>query len=147
MFKHILVPTDGSPASDFAVRSALALAAENGARITALHVLPDFHVFSYRPRVLDETKEDFLKESTAHGTALLAAVTEAARARQVPCEPLLLRGDRPHHKILEAAKSSGCDLIAMATHGALGLKGMLLGSETHKVLLHSTVPVLVYRPD
>jgi nucleotide-binding universal stress UspA family protein len=147
MFKHILVPTDGSPASKAALQSILTLAADNGATITALHVLPDFHVFNYRPQMLEESKEEFMKDTTVHGTAQLAAVSEAAHTRKVPCNTVLLRGDRPHRKIVETAQSSGCDLIAMATHGALGLKGVLLGSETHKVLLHSPVPVLVYRPD
>jgi nucleotide-binding universal stress UspA family protein len=145
MFKHILVPVDGSPASQVSLRSALDMAAGYGASITAVHVLPDDHAFSHRPAA--QQREKTPSDSTAQGQALLAAVSEAARARQVPCQTVLARGDRPHRKILETAHARGCDLIAMACHGQLGLKGVLLGSQTQKVLVHSPVPVLVFRAE
>jgi nucleotide-binding universal stress UspA family protein len=147
MFRHILVPTDGSPGSQAAAAAAIEMAAESGARITALHVLPDFHVFSYSPEMLEDTRDKFMHDSMAHAGKLLEGVVHAARERGVPCESVLARGDRPHRKILGAAGTHGCDLIAMASHGQLGLKGVLLGSETHKVLVHSPVPVLVFRAE
>lgn len=147
MFKHILLPTDGSPAAEAAVRAAVALAAETGAKITAMHVLPDSHVFSYAPEIHDQAREVFMRDGTTHAAKLLAAVTEAAAACGVACDSVLVRGDRPHRKILETALARHCDLIAMASHGQLGLKGVLLGSETHKVLVHSPVPVLVFRAE
>lgn len=147
MFKHILVPVDGSPASQVSLRSALDMAAGYGASITAVHVLPDDHAFSHRPAAPDQAAEQNVSDSRAQGQALLDAVSEAARARQVPCRTVLARGDRPHRKILETAHARGCDLIAMACHGQLGLKGVLLGSQTQKVLVHSPVPVLVFRAE
>lgn len=154
MFKHILVPVDGSPASEVSLRSALAMAAGNGASITAVHVLPDDHAFSHRPAAAGRAGADqaqaqaqTVSDSTAQGQALLDAVSEAARANKVPCQTVLVRGDRPHRKILETAHARGCDLIAMACHGQLGLKGVLLGSQTQKVLVHSPVPVLVFRAE
>lgn len=147
MFKHILVPVDGSPASEVSLRSALAMAAGNGASITAVHVLPDDHAFSHRPAASGQDQPRTISDSTAQGQALLDAVCEAARAMQVPCQTVLARGDRPHRKILETAHARGCDLIAMACHGQLGLKGVLLGSQTQKVLVHSPVPVLVFRAE
>lgn len=147
MFKHILVPVDGSPASQVSLRSALDMAAGYGASITAVHVLPDHHAFSHRPAAPDQPEQPTVSDSTAQGQALLAAVSEAARAREVPCQTVLARGDRPHRKILETAHARGCDLIAMACHGQLGLKGVLLGSQTQKVLVHSPVPVLVFRAE
>jgi nucleotide-binding universal stress UspA family protein len=144
------VPVDGSPASQVSLRSALDMAAGYGASITAVHVLPDDHAFSHRPAAQQQQQQQQEKtpcDSTAQGQALLAAVSEAARARQVPCQTVLARGDRPHRKILETAHARGCDLIAMACHGQLGLKGVLLGSQTQKVLVHSPVPVLVFRAE
>lgn len=145
MFKHILLATDGSPASEAAARSAIALAAETGASITAVHVLPDSHVFSYAPEIEDQARELFMRDGAAHAAKVLAAVTDEAGARGVGCDSVLVRGDRPFRKILELAQERHCDLIAMASHGQLGLQGVLLGSETHKVLVHSPVPVLVFR--
>jgi nucleotide-binding universal stress UspA family protein len=48
--------------------------------------------------------------------------------------------------IIREAQSSACDLICMASHGRKGISGVLLGSETQRVLTHSSIPVLVHRP-
>ncbi|SFU99182.1 universal stress protein [Pseudoduganella namucuonensis] len=145
MFKHILLPVDGSEAGRAALEAGLRLARDCGARVTALHVLPDFHVFTYRPAMLEETREEFMQDSTEQGALALAHASEAARELRVECDTLALRSDQPHKRIVEAARERGCDLIAMASHGHLGLTGVLLGSVTHKVLVHSGVPVLVLR--
>jgi nucleotide-binding universal stress UspA family protein len=145
MYKHILLPTDGSPAAAAALQSALQFAREAGAQVTALHVQPDFHLFSFQAEMLEDSREAFLRDTAAHGAKVLAELAAAAQALGVPCQTMTTRSDQPHQKIVEAAQAQGCDLIAMATHGLTGLKGLLLGSETHKVLLHSTVPVLVFQ--
>ena len=170
MFKHILLPTDGSPASEAAVRATMQLAALHGAKVTGLYVLPDLHAFSRRPAAAPGTVGAAAGPQSGAGAspsagagdgpgpqdavhagdpaaAPLRMLSDAARAHGVVCDTVLLRGDRPHRKILDTAHMRGCDLIAMATRGALGLKGVLLGSETRKVLEHSTVPVLLFRPD
>jgi len=145
MFKHILVPTDGSPASRPALLSAIALARSCGARITALHVVPEFHVLSHDTEMLEATRATYLEESMENGKKVLDFVCGQAREAGVECGTFLTRSDHPHEKILETAEANGCDLIAMGTHSKFGLRGVLLGSETHKVLVHSPLPVLVFR--
>ena len=144
MYQHILLPTDGSPASASAVEAALQFAKEAGARVTALHVLPEFHLYGYLAQSPEDTYENYLRDSAAFASRMLTSLAGKAQALGVPCETLVRRSDRPHRKIVETAQVQGCDLIAMATHGQTGVKGMLLGSQTHKVLLDSTVPVLVF---
>lgn len=144
MYQHILVPTDGSPASASAVQSALQFAKEAGARVTALHVLPEFHLYGYLAQSPEDTYENYLRDSAAYATRMLESLAALAQAMGVPCDTLIRRSDRPHRKIVDTAQAQGCDLIAMATHGHTGLKGVLLGSQTHKVLLDSSVPVLVF---
>ena len=145
MYKHILLPTDGSAASAAAVQSALQFAKEAGARVTVLHVLPEFHVFTYQSEMLEDTHESYLRDSAAYGARVVDGIAGQAQALGVPCETVVRRADHAHRKIVETAQAHDCDLIAMATHGHTGLKGMLLGSETHKVLLNSTIPVLVFQ--
>ena len=146
MYKHILFPTDGSPASSAALHEAVKFAKEAGARITALHVIPEFHVFTYHPDMLEETRGVYLKDSERHSAAVLDDVAKVAREHNVPCDVVQRRSDQPYETIVAIAVDYGCDLIAMATHGYKGARGVLLGSETHRVLLNTPVPVLVFRP-
>lgn len=145
MFKHLLLPTDGSALSEAAVRRGLQLAREQDARITAIHVLPQFHVFSYHTAMLGESREEFIAECSRQAGRYLAAVEHAANEEDVPCATLMETSDHPYEAIVQAAERAGCDLIVMASHGRRGLKGLVLGSETQKVLTHSKLPVLVLR--
>ena len=145
MFKHMLLPTDGSPASGLAVSACMQLAKDAGARVTALHVVPEFHVFTYQAEMLEDTRETWLRNSEAAGAAVLEGVEQAAREQGVDCETVIERSDHPYEAIIRAARDRGCDVIVMASHGRRGVKGLLLGSETHKVLVHSAIPVLVLR--
>jgi nucleotide-binding universal stress UspA family protein len=144
MYQHILLPTDGSPASAAAVQSALQFAKEAGARVTALHVLPEFHTFTFQAAQLEDTYETYMRDTAGHAATVLDLLASKAEAMGVPCEKVVHRSDQPHRKIIDTAETHGCDLIAMATHGLTGLKGVLLGSQTHKVLIESSVPVLVF---
>lgn len=144
MYQHILLPTDGSPASAAAIQSALQFAREAGARVTALHVLPEFHTFTLQAAQLEDTYESYMRETSDHAAAMLNVLASKAQAMGVRCETVMHRSDQPHRKIVETAQTHDCDLIIMATHGLTGLKGMVLGSQTHKVLLESSVPVLVF---
>lgn len=110
-----------------------------------IYVIPKFHVFTYRTEMVEDTKDKFSRDSRAHAQKYLAVIEEAARKAGVPCETTDVTSDDPYEAIIDAAEKKGCDLIAMASHGRKGLKGVLLGSETHKVLIHSRIPVLVYR--
>lgn len=145
MFKHLLLPTDGSALSESAVRQGVALAKALGARVTGLHVSPEFHVLSYRAEMLEDTEAQYLKDSQRHAAELLAQVQQEAQASGVACETVTVVSDHPYEAIIKTAEQRGCDVIAMASHGRKGLKGFLLGSETQKVLTHSDKPVLVFR--
>lgn len=145
MFKHVLLPTDGSPQSEAAVRQGIALAKEQQARVTGIHVVPEFHVFTYHPDMLEDTRAEYDRDSKAQATKILAAVEDAARAAGVPCETVCATNDEPYEAIIRTADEKGCDLIAMASHGRKGMKGLLVGSETQKVLTHSHQPVMVLR--
>lgn len=145
MFKHILVPTDGSTTSEKAIHGAVEFAKESGASITGLYVMPAFHVLTYNTEMLEDTAEQFAKDSDLHATKFLAYIENAAKAAGVPCDTVRMTSDYPYEAIIEAARERECDLITMASHGRKGMKGFLLGSETQKVLSHSSIPVLVYR--
>ena len=145
MFKHLLLPTDGSPLSEGAVRKGIALARVLGAQITGLHVSPRFQVLTYRTDMLEETRAEDLRDSKAHADRYLEFIRTAAAAAQVPCETLCESRDDVHQSIIDVARTRGCDLIVMASHGRRGIAGVLLGSETQRVLTQSSIPVLVCR--
>lgn len=147
MFKHILVPTDGSPLSQEAVKRAIAFAAEAGARITFFYAKPEYPVAFYGEGALIDptTPEKFAEMAEQQAQTVLSACAQLAAAAQVPSTLKTETSDIPYEAIITAAESAGCDLIFMASHGRRGISGLLLGSETQKVLTHSRIPVLVYR--
>lgn len=145
MFKRILLPTDGSELSSRAVLAGVSFAKEVGAQVVGMTALPDFKTFTANADMLESTEDEYLAASEARGAKYLATISEAARAAGADCTTVLVRSDDPHEAILRTARDHGCDLIIMASHGRRGLSGLLLGSETQKVLVHSSIPVLVYR--
>lgn len=145
MFKHFLLPTDGSALSNSAVENAVRLAKDTGAKVTGLHVIAPFHVFTAHSTMLEETRETYEKEARAEAARALDVVTRAASGAGVECDTVTAIDDDPHDAIIETARQKGCDVIAMASHGRKGVKGLLVGSETQKVLTHSSIPVLVYK--
>jgi len=147
MFKHLLVPTDGSDLSQDTVRRAVSFAREAGARITAFYAKPEYPVTYYGEGALIDstTPEQFAELAEQQAQQNLGFVENLCREAGVPCSKLSLTNDIPYEAIIEAATQSGCDLIFMASHGRKGFSGLLLGSETNKVLTHTTIPVLVYR--
>jgi nucleotide-binding universal stress UspA family protein len=145
MFTHILVPTDGSARSEEAIRMAVALAGESGAKLTGLHVIPAFHVLTYSPTMLTGTEGEFLKIARQHAEDYLATVTKTAAQAGVECETVAMAHAHPYEAIISAATQRNCDLIVMASHGRSGIRALLIGSETQKVLTHSQIPVLVVR--
>ena len=147
MFKHILVPTDGSEFSQDTVRRAVSFAKEAGAQITAFYAKPEFPVTYYGEGVLiDTTSPDkFAELAESQAQEILGFVENLCKDAGVECNKLSLTSDIPYEAIIDAATQSGCDLIFMASHGRRGLRALLLGSETNKVLAHAKIPVLVYR--
>lgn len=144
-FKHVLLPTDGSDAARSAAAHALALAAQMGARMTALHVIQPFELFAYAPDMLGEAQVQYEQSAQAQAQALMAGVTQSAQAAGVALETAIVTHAQPYEAIIEAARTRGCDLIVMGSHGRRGLSAVLLGSQTQKVLTHCQRPVLVIR--
>ncbi len=144
MYKHILLPTDGGELSMKAVRQGLALAKQLGATATALIVRRPLREF-VAEGVTIPVPEAAQKDYAAQMDKLLDAARAEAKSAGVGCEALQVVHDEPWRGIIETAKSKGCDLIVMASHDRRGVSALLLGSETQKVLTHSSVPVLVYR--
>jgi len=146
MFRHILIPTDGSSFSDTAVKNGVKLAKEMNAKVTGLHVTEPFHVMATDSETLTETRSEYESHAKASGQRVLTAFEKAAKdAGVVTFETTVVESENPYEVIINTARDKGCDLILMASHGRRGLQALLLGSETHKVLIHSKIPVLVYR--
>jgi len=146
MFSHILIPADGSPSADSAVKRAIKLAKELNASVTGLHVAEPFHTLDADSKVLPERRARHEKLSKAYAEKILDALENDAKSEGVAAfHRAFAVSDEPYAAIIATARDKGCDLIAMASHGRRGLQALVLGSETHKVLLHSKIPVLVYR--
>lgn len=147
MFKHILVPTDGSELSNSTVQRAIVFAREAGARVTFYFAKPDYPIALYGEGALIDptTPEKFSEMADQQAATLLSECEQQAKAAGVPCASSSSVSNVPWEAIIEAAEQAGCDLIFMASHGRRGISGFLLGSETQRVLTHSTIPVLVYR--
>jgi nucleotide-binding universal stress UspA family protein len=148
MYKHILLPTDGSKLSAKAVKQGIQFAKSIGAKVTALHVTPVYRAMMEEGFVLPPAatlKKRFEEESLKRSKAVLEGVKAEALAAGINCEGVSVVDDLPYDAIIKQAKKAKCDLIMMASHGRKGLSSILLGSETSKVLTHSTIPVLVVR--
>jgi nucleotide-binding universal stress UspA family protein len=146
MFKHILIPTDGSELSQKAIRTGVELARFHGARVTGVHAIPDYHLMIAYEGAFDPiTEERIEKEARARAGAFLGFITQAAEAAGVPCDTVCETSDHPYDAILKTAAAKGCDLILLHSHGRKGLAAVLLGSETRKVLTYSQIPVMVVR--
>jgi len=149
MFKHILLTTDGSKLSDKAVKQAISVAKALGAQITAVNVVGEYHLNlqdeGFAMPELPALKKRFEEAEAARAKKILDAVRKSAGQAGVKCDAVTVTSDLPYDAIIKQAKKSRCDVIVMASHGRKGLQGLLLGSETVKVLTHSTIPVLVCR--
>jgi nucleotide-binding universal stress UspA family protein len=145
MFKHILIPTDGTDLSRKAVIYGVQLAKTVGARVTAITVSEPYHVASMDAVLVAETPDEHEAQTAHVAERALEQVRMAAEAAAVSAETLREVHDQPYRAIIDCARARGCDLVVMASHGRRGVAALLVGSETTKVLTHCTVPVLVYR--
>ena len=146
MYRHILIPTDGSELSQRAVRHGLSLAKAVGAKVTAVTVEASFNVYdvpSSRMYQMSGAFAEYTEHAKAHAGKILNTVAEAARSTGVTCETVQLEQDHPHEAIIAAAEQMNCDLIVMGSHGRSGIVAVVLGSVTNKVLTHTAIPVLV----
>jgi nucleotide-binding universal stress UspA family protein len=145
MFKHILLPTDGTELSGAAIRQGIRFAKSVGAKVTGLCVMPLQHPFFYETEIPMDALEHAAKRYKALAETYLATIEKGARESGVACDVLYEKNDTPYEAIIRVAEQKGCDLIMMASHGRRGVGALLIGSETQKVLTHSKIPVLVYR--
>src|SRR5690606_5154652 len=145
MYKQTLIPTDGSELSLAAIDQGLAFAREVGASGTFFTVTTPIGVYGVAGDQLAASYEAYDTIARAEAARRLAQAEERAKALGGPCQVRMVESEHAWKAIIEAANEAGCDLIAMASHGRRGLGGLVLGSETLKVLTHSAIPVLVYR--
>ncbi|EPZ14344.1 hypothetical protein M622_18780 [Thauera terpenica 58Eu] len=150
MFRHVLAPTDGSVLSEQAVKQAILFAQETGAKITFLFAVddPETSIYGEASLLRSQNPELLARRTdavTKGGRDLLANTCAAAQAAGVSSEAKLAMANEPFEAIVSEAEAGGCDLIIMASHGYRGVKSLILGSQTQKVLTHSRIPVLVYR--
>jgi nucleotide-binding universal stress UspA family protein len=145
MFKHILMPTDGSAHSERAIERGVELAKLCGAKITGIHVIQDFAMMvspeGLLPTDMDEGMEERERE---RATGFLAFVERAAAAAGVACDTVIAKG-RPYDAIVDAANERGCDLIVMTSRNRKGLVSLIMGSEANRVLHRASIPVLTFR--
>jgi nucleotide-binding universal stress UspA family protein len=145
MYKHILIATDGSELAGKAVATGLALAKQLKAKVTAVTVTEPWTALVTGEMAIGFPYQEYEKGVAESSAAILVKVTEAAKASGVECATVHMPDRFPAEGIVDCAKDKGCDLIVMASHGRRGISKLLLGSETTRVLTHSSVPVLVCR--
>lgn len=146
MYKHILIPTDGSPTAQKAVDAGFEFAGETKAKVTLFTAMPEYELpteaemMSRRAISLEEHEV----RSRLKARALLdAAAARAGEGIQVATD--FAFSNRPYEAIIEAAKRNGCDVIFIGSHGRKGLQELWHGSQAHDVLTHSDIPTVVYR--
>ena len=140
MYRHILIPTDGSKPAERGVMHGLALAKSLGAKVSVIFVVEPFSEMSGRFLDVVSRYAELRKEQA---TDVLDRTARAAKDAGVSCETIQVENEQPHQAIIAAAADKGCDLIVMSSHGHSGLSVLLLGSVTNKVLTQAKTPVLV----
>ena len=145
MYKKILIPTDGSELASKAVKHGTNLAKCLGAEVALLNVTTPYHIFTLETKMVEDTPAEYAKEAKEDAAKLLAEAAAAMKAAGVAYDAVQVEHEHVYQAIIETAKSRGCDLIVMASHGRRGVSAIVLGSVTVKVLTHSSIPVLVHR--
>ncbi len=144
MYKRILVSTDGSEISLKAAQAAVSLAKASGAELFAISVKDPFP-YSAISEMQPVPPQEFFDAQERIASERVKAVADAASAAGVTCHGHTVEAAQPWEAILDHSKTQNCDLVVMASHGRRGLSALLLGSETQKVLTHSSIPVLVIK--
>jgi len=145
VFKHLLIPTDGSELSEGAIRHGVEFAKDVGAGVTFLTVTEPFHTFSLKVDQVEDTPDEYQRHMAQGADQVLSKGAECAREAGVRFDTMHVEHDHPYQAIIQAVEAKGCDLVVMASHGRRGLSAAMLGSQTASVLTHSSIPVLVYR--
>jgi nucleotide-binding universal stress UspA family protein len=147
MYKHILLPTDGSALSKKAVKAGIQFAKSQGAKVTGFFSPEQYEVLAYGEYFPPDlvSREEWEQRAKKSAEKALAEIAKQAKSAGVPYQGYFQASLAPWQAIVEAAKKKKCDLIFMASHGRTGISGLLLGSQAAKVLAHAKVPVLVYK--
>jgi len=147
MYKHILIPTDGSKLSDRAIEAGITFAQSIHARVTGFTAMPEYQMPSEAELMTRHaiSLSDYERDAKKQAEVALQPIADRARAAGLDYDAEFTLSDSPHEAIIRAAQKHGCDLIFMASHGRCGLSALVHGSETQGVLTHSTIPTLVYR--
>ena len=147
MYKHILIPTDGSKLSDKAIEAGIEFARFVKARVTGFTAVAEYQVPGEAELMSKHaiSLTDYERDAKRHAEIALQPIADRARAAGVDYDAEFTQSDHPHEAIVRAAHTHGCDLIFMASHGRRGLSALVHGSQTQGVLTHSTIPTLVYR--
>jgi nucleotide-binding universal stress UspA family protein len=140
MYRHILIPTDGSELAEHGVAHGLALAKSIGAKVSVIFVVEPFSEMSGR---FIEAVASYAELRKEQATSALNRAASMAKEAGVSCETIQAENAQPHQAIIAAAEDKGCDLIVMSSHGRSGLSMLLIGSVTNKVLTHANTPILV----
>ena len=146
MYRHILIPTDGSELAEHGVTNGLSLAKSVGAKVTVIVVEEPFNWFSVSETQAQQALEELAKyteQIKKHAANVLNRVANAAEQAGVACDTIQVEDAQPYQAIIATAADKSCDLIVMASHGRSGLSAVVLGSVTNKVLTHTKTPVLV----
>jgi nucleotide-binding universal stress UspA family protein len=147
MYKHILIPTDGTETAAKAIAAGIELARESGAKVTLFTAVPEYQIPG-QAEIMSRrftTPDEHERRSRDIAQAILGNVAEQARSAGVEADTDYVQSDFPYRAIIDAAEGHGCDLIVMGSHGRHGFAEFWHGSQTHDVLTHSTIPTLVYR--
>jgi nucleotide-binding universal stress UspA family protein len=142
MYRHILIPTDGSEPAEHGVVQGVALAKSVGAKVSVIFVVEPF---SEMTGSFLEAVARFVELRKEEATSVLDRVANTAKEAGVSCETMQVENRQPYEAIIAAAEDKGCDLIVMSSHGRSGLSLLLIGSVTNKVLTQAKIPVLVCR--
>src|SRR5438045_2999417 len=127
MYRHILIPTDGSELSQKAVEHGIAMAKSLNAKVTVVTVSPPFHTLSVEPGMVTDTRAEYERHAAASAAKYLKAGREAASAVDVTVDTVHIEHSHPYQAIIEAATQRRCDLIVMASHGRRGISAVVLG--------------------
>lgn len=147
MFKTILVPTDGSPLADQAIKAAIEFAQSNGGKIVGLSVAEPYPYAPLTDGTVTVDAHGYEAKMREMAQTHVQKIADAATAANVPCETCVRQSFSPYEEIISVANEYQCEIIFMSSHGRKGLTRLFVGSETQKVLAHSTIPVLVFRQD
>lgn len=147
MFKTILVPTDGSPLADQAIKAAIEFAQSNGGKIVGLSVAEPYPYAPLTDGTVTVDAHSYEAKMREMAQTHVQKIADAATAANVPCETCVRQSFSPYEEIISVANEYHCEIIFMSSHGRKGLSRLFVGSETQKVLAHSTIPVLVFRQD